>query len=88
MLAVAAQLPAAVPADEAGGADAIASAAQMADTAAFMRTMNSPLLVSMSETRVGSKRYACLTRPLNDRERRSGSAVGGRQGDPGDRGVL
>jgi hypothetical protein len=44
MLAVAVQLPAAVPADEASGAAAIASTAQKANAAAFVRTMK--LLVS------------------------------------------
>jgi hypothetical protein len=39
MLAVAVQLPAVVLADEASGAATIASAAQMADARAFVRTM-------------------------------------------------
>jgi hypothetical protein len=46
MLAVAAQLPAAVLADEASGAAAIATIAQMADAAAFVLTMS--LLSSQS----------------------------------------
>jgi hypothetical protein len=40
MLAVAAQLPAAVLADEASGAAAIASIAQIQDAAAFVLTMS------------------------------------------------
>jgi hypothetical protein len=51
MLAVAVQLPVAVPADEASGATAIASAAQMADATAFVRTMKPP--VSSRSTRRG-----------------------------------
>jgi hypothetical protein len=43
MLAVAVQLPAAVLADEANGAAAIASIAQMANAAAFMLAMMLPL---------------------------------------------
>jgi hypothetical protein len=43
MLAVAAQLPAAVLADEASGAAAIASIAQMPDATAFVLTMRPPL---------------------------------------------
>jgi hypothetical protein len=39
MLAVAVQLPAAVPADEASGAATIASTAQKANATAFVRTM-------------------------------------------------
>jgi hypothetical protein len=46
MLAVAAQLPAAVLADEAIGAAAIATIAQIADAAAFVLTMS--LLSSQS----------------------------------------
>lgn len=46
MLAVAAQLPAAVLADEASGAAAIASIAQIPDAAAFVLTMS--LLSSQS----------------------------------------
>jgi hypothetical protein len=49
MFAVAVQLPAAVLADEAGGAAAIANIAQVADAAAFARTMG--LLFSPPETR-------------------------------------
>jgi hypothetical protein len=63
MLAVAVQLPAAVLADEAGGAATIASTAQRADATAFVLTMKAPLLASMNETSVGRKRYARLTRP-------------------------
>jgi hypothetical protein len=58
MLAVAAQLPADVLADEARGAAAIASIAQIADVAAFALTM-SLLLASMNEASVGSKRCVC-----------------------------
>jgi hypothetical protein len=48
MLAVAVQLSAAVLADEASGAAAIASIAQIADAAAFVLTMRPPLLASLT----------------------------------------
>jgi hypothetical protein len=74
MLAVAVQLPAAVLADEASGAAAIATIAQIADAAAFTLTMRLPLslslsLAAMDETSVRSKGCACLTRPLNEASR-------------------
>jgi hypothetical protein len=52
MLAVADQLPAAVLADEASGAAAIASIAQRANVAAFVLTMMPPL-ASMNGASVG-----------------------------------
>jgi len=55
MLAVAAQLPAAVLADEASGATAIATITQIADAATFVLTMRPPLLASMNDASVGSK---------------------------------
>jgi hypothetical protein len=73
MLADAVHVPAAVLADEARGAAASASTAQMEDTAAFALTMKPPLLASMNEASVAGKRYTYLTRPLNDREHSSGS---------------
>jgi hypothetical protein len=45
MLAVAAQLPAAVLADEASGATAIATIAQIADAATFVLTMRPPVFL-------------------------------------------
>jgi prophage DNA circulation protein len=60
MLAVAAQLPAAVLADEASGATAIATIAQIADAEALVLTMKPPLLTSMNEASVGTKGCACL----------------------------
>jgi hypothetical protein len=50
MLAVAVQLPAAVLADEASGAAAIASSAQIADAAAFVLTMG-PLFLPLPTRR-------------------------------------
>jgi hypothetical protein len=47
MLAVAVQLPAAVLADEASGATAIATIAQIADAAAFKLTMKPRSLASL-----------------------------------------
>jgi hypothetical protein len=55
MLAVAAQLPAAVLADEASGAIAIATIAQITEAALFVLTMRPPLLASMNEASIGSK---------------------------------
>jgi hypothetical protein len=54
IVAVAVQLPAAVLADEASGAAAITSTAQIADAAAFVLTIK-PSLPSLSEASVGSK---------------------------------
>jgi hypothetical protein len=54
MLAVAVQLPAAVLADEASGAAAIASIAQIPDARAFALTMKLPVLASMIE---GERRH-------------------------------
>jgi hypothetical protein len=67
MLAVAAQLPAAVLADEASGATAIATIAQITDAALFVFTMRPPLLASMNEASIRTKDSARLTGPLNHR---------------------
>ena len=64
MLAVAAQLPAAMLADEASGAAAIATIAQIADAAAFVLTMRPPLLAPMNEASVGAKGRACPYKTL------------------------
>jgi hypothetical protein len=52
MLAVAVQLPAAVLADEASGAAAIATITQITDAVAFLLTMRPPRLASMNEASV------------------------------------
>jgi hypothetical protein len=57
MLAVAAQLPAAVLADEASGEAAIAAIAHTADAAALALTM-SPLFSSINEASIGTKHCA------------------------------
>ena len=75
MLAVAAQLPAAVLANDASGAAAIASIAQIPDAATFVLTMRPPLVAIAAGASVGSNRYASLTRPLNDREQSSGPVL-------------
>jgi hypothetical protein len=54
MLAVAAQLPAAVLADEASGQAAIATIAHIVDATAFVLTMRAPLLASVNKTSVGT----------------------------------
>jgi hypothetical protein len=64
MLAVAAQLPAAVLADEASGAAAIARIAQRANVAAFVLTVMPPSrLDERGERRHGNARPT-ITRPL------------------------
>jgi hypothetical protein len=96
MLAVAVQLPAAVLADEASGAAAIASIAQIPDARTFALTKKPASFSPMNEASVGSKCCARLTRSLNDREQSSGTpaarappARGGDETTPdGDRGRL
>src|SRR5262245_3362758 len=63
MLAVAVQLPAAVLADNASGAPAIASSAKRMNEAVFLFTMSPPLLASVNG---GQGRWQILTAALND----------------------